>query len=110
GHNEGDEPSFTQPVMYAKIQEHPSLSEVYTEQLLIRGDLTAEEHESITEEFHSRLEKAQEEVKASPRQGGMRGHQGRWRSLSPVYSHASVPTGVPFETLQKIAEKLARLP
>ncbi len=43
GHNEGDEPSFTQPVMYAKILERPSLSEIYTETLLMRGDLTFEE-------------------------------------------------------------------
>ncbi|MBI3407073.1 MAG: 2-oxoglutarate dehydrogenase E1 component [Planctomycetes bacterium] len=110
GHNEGDEPSFTQPVMYAKIQDRPSLSEVYTEQLLMRGDLTAEEHESITEEFQSRLDKAQEEVKSTPHYAGMRGHQGRWKSLNPAYSHAAVATGVPFDTLQKIAETLARIP
>src|SRR5207249_1405000 len=63
GHNEGDEPSFTQPVMYAKILERPSLSEVYTETLLMRGDLTYEETQAIVQEFQKRLEKAQEEVK-----------------------------------------------
>ena len=40
GHNEGDEPAFTQPLMYAKIRERPTQSEVYTEQLVLSGDLT----------------------------------------------------------------------
>src|SRR5207248_269911 len=42
GHNEGDEPSFTQPLMYSNIKDRPSISEVYTEQLIMRGDLTTD--------------------------------------------------------------------
>src|SRR4029077_10575072 len=56
GHNEGDEPSFTQPIMYRKIRERPSLSEFYTETLIMRGDLTADETEAIDQEFHAKLE------------------------------------------------------
>src|SRR5262249_27751221 len=37
GHNEADEPAFTQPIMYGKIRGRPTLSEVYTEQLIMRG-------------------------------------------------------------------------
>jgi 2-oxoglutarate dehydrogenase E1 component len=43
GHNEGDEPSFTQPLMYAKIKDRPTLSEVYTERLILKGDFSADE-------------------------------------------------------------------
>src|SRR5260370_41145323 len=43
GHNETDEPSFTQPLMYRKIRDRPTLIEVYTEQLIMRGNLTTEE-------------------------------------------------------------------
>src|SRR5205823_2865024 len=56
GHNEGDEPSFTQPLMYAKIQDRPTISEVYTEQLIMRGDLTVEETEAIVQEFQAKLQ------------------------------------------------------
>jgi 2-oxoglutarate dehydrogenase E1 component len=110
GHNEGDEPSFTQPIMYGKILERPSLSEVYTETLLMRGDLTYEEAESIVQEFQDRLEKSQGEIKGSPRYVGMKGHQGRWKSLSPEYSMAPVATGVPLETLDKIGQVLTTVP
>src|SRR5260370_12371505 len=46
GHNEGDEPSFTQPLMYSKIKDRPPLAEHYTEQLIMRGDLKVEETEA----------------------------------------------------------------
>src|ERR671915_191352 len=45
GHNEGDDPSFTQPLMYQKIEEHRSVRKLYTEALVKRGDITLEEAE-----------------------------------------------------------------
>jgi 2-oxoglutarate dehydrogenase E1 component len=111
GHNEGDEPSFTQPVMYAKIKERPSLTEVYTETLILRGDLTVEETEAITREFQAKLEAAVEEVKTGgPQPTGMRGYNGRWSGMSRQYSHAPVATGVPYETLLRITEAMATVP
>jgi 2-oxoglutarate dehydrogenase E1 component len=110
GHNEGDEPSFTQPVMYAKILERPSLSEVYTETLLMRGDLAYEETQAIVEEFQLRLDKAQAEVKTAPQYAGMKGYQGRWKALSPQYSAGPVATGVPLETLDSVTETLTKAP
>jgi len=111
GHNEGDEPSFTQPLMYAKIKDRPSLSEVYTEQLILRGDLTADEHEALVHEFQAKLEAAKEEVKCESRVApGMRGFAGRWKGLQPAYSHAPVQTGVPRETLQTITVAMTRVP
>lgn len=109
GHNEGDEPSFTQPLMYAKIKERPGLSEIYTEQLVMRGDLTVEETEAITQEFNEKLLKAQKETKERPT-SGMRGFHGAWKSLVSQYSHAPVVTAVPFETLQKITQATTRIP
>jgi 2-oxoglutarate dehydrogenase E1 component len=110
GHNEGDEPSFTQPVMYANILERPSLSEVYTETLLMRGDLTYEETQAIVSEFQDRLEKSQDEVKSAPRYVGMKGYQGRWKGMSGEYKMEPVPTGVPMETLDRIGEVVTRVP
>jgi 2-oxoglutarate dehydrogenase E1 component len=110
GHNEGDEPSFTQPIMYRKIRERPTQSEVYTETLIMRGDLTTDETEAIDQEFQAKLQKAQEEVKAHPPQRGMPGFAGRWSGFTNQYSYAPVPTAVPFETMWEITEGLTRLP
>jgi 2-oxoglutarate dehydrogenase E1 component len=111
GHNEGDEPSFTQPLMYSQIKDRPTVTEVYTEQLIMRGDLTAEATEAIDEAFHEKLSKAQNEVKSGlPVRAGMRGHEGRWKGLTGDYTHAPVETGVPYDTLRFIAERMTRVP
>jgi 2-oxoglutarate dehydrogenase E1 component len=111
GHNEGDEPAFSQPLMYGKIRERPSLTEIYTEQLILSGDLTVAETEAVTEQFQAKLQTALEEVKTHPpRSVGMRGYASHWQGLSPLYSHAPVPTGVPEETLRTIVEALTRVP
>ncbi|MFN4260584.1 MAG: 2-oxoglutarate dehydrogenase E1 component [Gemmataceae bacterium] len=111
GHNEGDEPSFTQPLMYSQIQDRPTLTEVYTEQLILRGDLLAVEAEAIQEEFQAKLVVAQQEVKQHPpRRRGMRGFAGPWQGLTPRYSHQPVATGVPYDTLWTITEGMGKLP
>ncbi len=64
GHNEGDEPGFTQPLMYEKIKNRISIRELYTEQLVMRGELTSQEAETIAETFEERLQEVFEEVRA----------------------------------------------
>jgi 2-oxoglutarate dehydrogenase E1 component len=111
GHNEGDEPSFTQPLMYSKILGRPSLTELYTEALIMRGDLTAAETEALVEKFHAKLQSALEDVKTGPPQHfGMRGFGGHWSGLTSRYSHTPVETGVPCETLRFVGEGLTRVP
>jgi 2-oxoglutarate dehydrogenase E1 component len=111
GHNEGDEPAFTQPLMYRKIAERPTLTEVYTEQLIMRGDLTAAESEGIREKFQAKLQEAQQEVRSGPPpRGGMRGFGGQWQGLTPHYSHTPVETGVAADVLKTIADALTRVP
>jgi 2-oxoglutarate dehydrogenase E1 component len=111
GHNEGDEPSYTQPLMYNKIKERPTLTEVYTEQLILRGDLTVEETEALTGKFQAKLQSALEEIKvAPPTHVGMRGFSGIWKGLAPSYTHAQVATGVSYQNLRSVAEALTRVP
>jgi 2-oxoglutarate dehydrogenase E1 component len=111
GHNEGDEPSYTQPVMYAKIKGRPTLSEVYTEQLVLRGDLTADETSAIDATFQEKLRAAQQDVKsARSRRPRVQPASSRWQGLSPAYSHDSVDTAVAYETLVKITDAAARMP
>jgi 2-oxoglutarate dehydrogenase E1 component len=111
GHNEGDEPAFTQPLMYRKIRERPTLTEVYTEQLILNGDLSADETEAVAAKFQGKLQSALEEVRTgTAHPDGVHGFEGQWKGLSPHYSHTPVPTGVPFERLEVITETLTMVP
>ncbi|HYP22018.1 MAG TPA: multifunctional oxoglutarate decarboxylase/oxoglutarate dehydrogenase thiamine pyrophosphate-binding subunit/dihydrolipoyllysine-residue succinyltransferase subunit [Actinomycetota bacterium] len=65
GHNEADEPAFTQPLMYSKIEERRSVRKLYTESLLNRGELSVEEAEASLESFRERMQTSLKEVKES---------------------------------------------
>jgi multifunctional 2-oxoglutarate metabolism enzyme len=65
GHNEADEPAFTQPLMYAKIDERRSVRKIYTEKLLNRGEISVEEAEQSFEKFRERLQQAFKETQQS---------------------------------------------
>ncbi len=58
GHNEGDDPSYTQPLMYRAIEGRRSVRKLYTEALIKRGDLTVEEAEAALDDFRARLQVA----------------------------------------------------
>ncbi|HEY1231414.1 MAG TPA: 2-oxoglutarate dehydrogenase E1 component, partial [Ramlibacter sp.] len=58
GHNEGDEPAFTQPLMYKTIAKHPPVRELYARQLVEEGLLTAESAEAVVRDFQKHLEEA----------------------------------------------------
>ncbi|HVN30629.1 MAG TPA: multifunctional oxoglutarate decarboxylase/oxoglutarate dehydrogenase thiamine pyrophosphate-binding subunit/dihydrolipoyllysine-residue succinyltransferase subunit [Thermoanaerobaculaceae bacterium] len=58
GHNEADEPAFTQPIMYAKIHDRRSVRKLYTERLVNHGDMSLEEAEAALKDFQDRLEAA----------------------------------------------------
>jgi 2-oxoglutarate dehydrogenase E1 component len=108
GHNEGDEPTFTQPLMYRNIQDRPSVQEVYTEQLIIRGDLKVEEAEAIADAFQTKAQRALDEVKAEKKLPHPAGFSGRWQGLRSQYSHQPVDTKVELRTLRFILERLAQ--
>jgi 2-oxoglutarate dehydrogenase E1 component len=111
GHNEGDDPSYTQPIMYSKIRNRSSLSMVYTERLVLTGDLTVAESEALTSKFEGKLQAALDEVKTGPQQyATMHGFEGHWKGLNSHYTHTAVDTGVPEETLRSIADGLVHVP
>ncbi len=111
GHNEGDEPSFTQPLMYRAIKERPSVSAVYTEQLIRDKALKREEAEAIDKEFQDRLQNAQMEIRSSPpRKRGMARFGGNWAGLQARYSHEPAPTAVPRDLIDKVTEALTTVP
>lgn len=62
GHNEGDEPFFTQPLMYERISSHPTVRELLEQTLLHEGNLSSEEAEEIRESMRARMQRARKEV------------------------------------------------
>ena len=64
GHNEGDDPSYTQPLMYRAIAERRSVRKLYVEALVKRGDITVEEAEGALADFHSKLQTALDETRS----------------------------------------------
>ncbi|PPK98709.1 2-oxoglutarate dehydrogenase E1 component [Kineococcus xinjiangensis] len=70
GHNEGDDPSMTQPLMYSLIEKKRSVRKQYTEQLIGRGDITVEDAEEALRDYSAQLERAFAETK----EAGANGH------------------------------------
>ncbi len=69
GHNEGDDPSYTQPLMYALIEAKRSVRKLYTESLVRRGDITLDEAEQALDDFSARLQAALDETRAAAETG-----------------------------------------
>jgi 2-oxoglutarate dehydrogenase E1 component len=112
GHNEGDEPAFTQPVMYKKIRSHPSVLEVYSKKLIGEGVVTEGEVEKMKADWRARLE-AEYEAGQSYKANKADWLDGRWAGLKysgdtedPRRGH----TGVALETLREIGEKITAVP
>ncbi len=111
GHNEGDEPVFTQPNMYAKIAEHPSVWTSFKEALTSSGILTLEETREAERVFENTLESARVEVKEAETNGqSLSVFAESTATWQPPYSHEPVETAISDETLSVIVDGLTRVP
>ncbi|MFO0846944.1 MAG: 2-oxoglutarate dehydrogenase E1 component [Gemmataceae bacterium] len=111
GHNEGDEPSFTQPVEYRTIKAKKPVPQVYTERLVAEGAIKPDEAEAINAEFRRHLDEALAETKEEgPKPKKMGGYADRWGGLTKEYSHAPADTKIPEEVADKIAHQLVQVP
>jgi 2-oxoglutarate dehydrogenase E1 component len=104
GHNEADEPAFTQPKMYELIKSHRSVRKLYTETLVNRGDLSLADAEAALDDFRSRLTRAFEETHQSA------APEPRVNPELPDVCGTSPPTGVDREVLDQVADALVRWP
>ena len=83
GHNEGDNPSFTQPLMYDLIEARRSVRKLYTESLIARGDLTMEEAEAALRDYQQQLERAFTETREAAELPAAAGHGHAARDRRP---------------------------
>jgi 2-oxoglutarate dehydrogenase E1 component len=113
GHNEGDEPAFTQPLMYRKIRQHPSTLELYSKKLIADGTVTEADVEGMRAAFRARLD-AEFDTAQGYKPNKADWLDGRWAGLKAVREDVDDPrrgqTGVPVETLGTIARALTTVP
>ncbi|HEU5222677.1 MAG TPA: multifunctional oxoglutarate decarboxylase/oxoglutarate dehydrogenase thiamine pyrophosphate-binding subunit/dihydrolipoyllysine-residue succinyltransferase subunit [Candidatus Lumbricidophila sp.] len=102
GHNEGDDPSMTQPLMYNLIEAKRSVRKLYTEALVGRGDITEEEYERAHADFQQRLERAFSETHAA--QTGAIPVVGGASTEEPAAEPAPLATAVPLEVVRAIGD------
>lgn len=113
GHNEGDEPRFTQPVLYKAIEKHPDVRQLYVEKLIREGIITPDDADRIEQEVSAILEEhlaasnLAEKSKVTPFLGPT------WRNIRVAVNHdfdKSPETGVEPEILAEIGKRITDLP
>ncbi|MFO0694845.1 MAG: 2-oxoglutarate dehydrogenase E1 component [Polyangiales bacterium] len=112
GHNEGDEPRFTQPVMYATIDRKRSVREVYIDRLVQTGKTTVEQAKQIEEDRKAYLEQMLDEAKTGAFSLEVPAMQGVWQDYRGGLDidTPKVFTGYPKEKLQELLGKIVTLP
>ena len=106
GHNEGDDPSYTQPLMYQRIEERRSVRKLYVESLVKRNDITMEEAEQALQDFSERLQGALEETRSLvPAQPVRAARPARARGVLP-----HVVTGVDAGVVDRVFASLTDTP
>ncbi|MDT4929223.1 MAG: multifunctional 2-oxoglutarate metabolism enzyme [Pseudonocardiales bacterium] len=104
GHNEADNPSFTQPLMYDIIDNKRSVRKLYTEALVGRGDITLEDAEAALKDFQSQLEKVFVETRNATDKPAPE------REIEHETPSQQITTAVPLDTVKRVAEAYANPP
>ena len=102
GHNEGDEPSFTQPLMYRKIAQHPTTRQIYTKRLVEEGVISEEDAQALYDAFQERMSAAHESA-AGYKMNKADWLEGAWSGLTRApeqYERGS--TAVPLELIRDV--------
>ena len=106
GHNEGDEPFFTQPLMYEKIRQRPPLHEIYAARLIEAGI----ESQAVTEPADKISKRLEEALEGKPKPQKDVGFLAKWAGIQREYTSEEPETKVSAEILKKLSQRLATLP
>jgi multifunctional 2-oxoglutarate metabolism enzyme len=111
GHNEADNPSFTQPLMYDLIDAKRSTRKLYTEALIGRGDITMEEAEHALRDYQQQLERAFTETREAVRQPSTPGAVIRQEPAAPEpIDHGATPTAITEDAIKQIIDSQLNVP
>lgn len=107
GHNEGDDPSFTQPKMYDLIEQKRSIRRIYTDSLIGRGDISTEDADAVMERFRSRLEGVFKDVR-----GAAEEEDDSYRRVPfyPAKLGEDQGTAISAETMKRVAQAQVTFP
>jgi 2-oxoglutarate dehydrogenase E1 component len=113
GHNEGDDPAFTQPTLYDLIKKHPNPREVYNEALISRGDVNAALAKEMEERFWKTLQERLDEIKQKPIPYTLQSPEEAWSKMARAIADnfkSSPTTGIPKEEVERIFRSLMQAP
>lgn len=113
GHNEGDEPAYTQPLMYDIIKKHQTPREIYTKKVVSEGILDQTAADSLVTNKVNDLQKSYEEAKANPPKGKVFKFDGLWKGLKKAKSadiEAPVNTSVALKNLEAVGLAACEVP
>ena len=114
GHNEGDDPSFTQPELYAIINEHPNVRDIYVNKLIERGDVEKALAEEMQEDLNRLLQERMDMMKEETLPYEYQKPEEDWRKLritrDPKDFIESPKTGIPRARIDQIVEHLMQYP
>lgn len=113
GHNEGDEPRFTQPVLYKAIEKHPDVRQLYVNKLIAEGLITADDAKAVEKEINDILETHLAESQKSSKTKVTPFLGPTWDNIRIAVSEdfvRSPETGVDMQTLLHLTEKMTTLP
>ncbi|MBL3654804.1 2-oxoglutarate dehydrogenase E1 component [Fulvivirga sediminis] len=113
GHNESDEPKFTQPKLYSLIAKHPNPREIYVKTLIERGDIDDNAAKKLDKEFRDLLQDRLNEVKQKPLSYKPQKVEEEWKLLSkakPADFESSPDTSISKEVVEKVAKALTSIP
>jgi 2-oxoglutarate dehydrogenase E1 component len=111
GHNEGDEPAFTQPVMYGKIRSRLTPPKLYASRLESSGVIDSELLGKLSEEVEAKLQAALDKERGGVMHyKGMPGFEGTWKGMTNRFSYEPALTSLSLEALEKVAVGVSRFP
>ncbi|HOX77583.1 MAG TPA: 2-oxoglutarate dehydrogenase E1 component [Bacteroidales bacterium] len=113
GHNEGDEPRFTQPILYKIIETHPNPMEIYRRQLIEKGFLEASYFDEVEAKIHETLEKDLEESRKIDKANIRSFLDNVWKDIrkaTPADFDTSPETGVDLKKIKSIGRRIAHVP
>ncbi len=110
GHNEADEPSFTQPLMYRRIAQHPTTRQIYARRLVTEGVLSEDQAQSLYDDFQEQLAAAHE-ASTGYKMNKVDWLEGAWTGLVKApEEYERGATAVPIEQLQEIGRAMTEIP
>jgi 2-oxoglutarate dehydrogenase E1 component len=110
GHNETDDPTFTQPLMYRQIASHKPVAELYAQRLIGQGTLTAQDFDQTKAELRQRLDHALVVARESRPRDTLRMLQGLWTGITRCGSDWSAQTAIDAPALRRIGQAATQVP